>query len=109
MKELDQLMRNVHFSKRYQGYRYLRRCIMLAAEDEERLTMLVKGIYWQVAEEYHQPPCVVERNIRTMRDRAWAKGGKEALEQLTGMSYPWAPSVGELIEIFLEQVKADEE
>ena len=54
MKELDQLMRNVHFSKRYQGYRYLRRCIMLAAEDEERLTMLVKGIYWQVAEEYHQ-------------------------------------------------------
>ena len=44
MKELDQLMRNVHFSKRYQGYRYLRWCIMLAAEDEERLTMLVKGI-----------------------------------------------------------------
>ena len=109
MKELDQLMGNVHFSKRYQGYRYLRRCIRLAAEDEERLTMLVKGIYWQGAEEYHQPPCVVERNIRTMRDRAWAKGGKEALEQLTGMSYPWAPSVGELIEIFLEQVKADEE
>ena len=105
MKELDQLMRNVHFSKRYQGYRYLRRCIMLAAEDEERLTMLVKGIYWQVAEEYHQPTCVVERNIRTMRDRAWAKGGKEALEQLTGTSYPWPPSVGELIEIFLEQVK----
>ncbi len=76
MKELDQLMRNVHFSKRYQGYRYLRRCIMLAAEDEERLTMLVKGIYWQVAEEYHQPPCVVERNIRTMRDRAGRKAEK---------------------------------
>lgn len=108
MRELDQLMRNVHFSKRYQGYRYLRRCIMLAAEDEERLTMLVKGIYWQVAEEYHQPPCVVERNIRTMRDRAWAKGGKEALEQMTGMSYPWPPSVGELIEIFLEQVKEED-
>ena len=104
-----ELMRNVHFSKRYQGYRYLRRCIMLAAEDEERLMVLVKGIYWQVAEEYHQLPCVVERNIRTVRDRVWAKGGKEALEQLTGMSYPWAPSVGELIEIFLEQVKADEE
>ena len=46
MKELDQLMRNVHFSKRYQGYRYLRRCIMLAAEDEERLTMLVMLPRW---------------------------------------------------------------
>ena len=101
-------MRNVHFSKRYQGYRYLRRCIMLAAEDEERIDHASERNLLAVAEEYHQPPCVVERNIRTMRDRAWAKGGKEALEQMTGMSYPWPPSVGELIEIFLEQVKEED-
>ncbi|RGV96130.1 hypothetical protein DWV97_09885 [Ruminococcus sp. AF14-10] len=68
MKELDQLMRNVHFSKRYQGYRYLRRCIMLAAEDDEKLRQAKK--YFKAIRSF-----VVAHPLSTSRHEAYGMDG----------------------------------
>ena len=104
MTKAECLLKQAKFSKRYQGYRYLLRCIELAAEDDSRLCALTKQIYQPIAQKYKLSCRCIERNIRIARDYAWQNGGKEFIEEISGGKFCTAPSVGELIEILAEHL-----
>ena len=100
MTKAEQLIRKARFSKRYQGYQYLLQCIELVLDDDSRLCALSKQVYQPIAQKYQVSYRCIERDIRTARDYAWQKGGKEVLEEISGGKFFEVPTVGELIEIF---------
>lgn len=107
MNTIEKTLLYCRFSMRYQGYRELRECIKIAVEKEERL-MYVGGIYQEVAEKYHISASGVERNIRTVLNRAWENGSKEPLEELAGGKLYERPSVSEVIEMLACYLKEQE-
>ncbi len=107
MTKAEQLIRKARFSKRYQGYRYLLECIELVLEDDNRLCALSREVYQPIARKYHVSCRCIERDIRTARDCAWLKGGKEFLEKISGGKFYEIPSVGELIEILALHLKEE--
>ncbi len=95
---IEKVLNQCRFSKRYRGHRELEECIRIVVEDEDNLLYLT-GIYQKTADKYHVSLGNIERNIRTIVDYSWGHGGKEQLELLTGAKYYDKPTVGEIIEI----------
>ena len=87
MTKAEQLIRKAKFSKRYQGYQYLLQCIELVLDDDSRLCALSKQVYQPIAQKYQVSYRCIERDIRTARDYAWQKGGKEVLEEISGGNF----------------------
>ena len=96
--EMEQVLRECRFSKRYQGYYALRECLGIALENEDTLQYMT-GIYVEAAKRCPTSWHHVERNIRTMLDYSWKNGGREALEGIAGGVLYEKPTVGEVIEI----------
>ena len=109
MKKAELLIRKAKFSKRYRGYYYLLQCIELVFADENRLCALSKEVYRPIAEKYQVSCRCIERDIRTARDYAWQRGGKEILEEISGGVFYESPSVGELIEILAVYLREETE
>lgn len=105
MTKTELLLKKAGFSKRYQGYRYLMECIEKILEDDSRLCALSKQVYLPISQKYRVSFRCIERDIRTARDYAWHRGGKDFLEQISGGIYAEAPPVGELIEILALHLK----
>ena len=101
---VEQVLWNCRFSKRYEGYGELLGCVMIAMEEEDRLRY-VGGIYYEVGKKHHISASGVERNIRTLLTYAWENGGKEPLEKLAGGILYEKPSVSETIEILVCYMK----
>lgn len=107
MKNIELLLKEAKYPKRYEGYKELVYCLELVLEDENRLCSLVK-IYEEIARKYGVTWNSVEKNIRTVNEKAWHRGGKEFINKISGVSYPVVPQTGELLEIFLEYLRKDE-
>lgn len=101
---IEELLKECRFSKRYQGYHVFRECLLVALKDEESLLYLT-GIYAEVARKCNISWKLVERNIRTMLDYAWSIGGKESLERLSGGVLYEKPTIGEVLEILVYYLK----
>lgn len=95
---LEQLLFQCKFSRRYKGYQPLYECVKIALEDENRL-LQITGIYSEVADKFQISASGVERNIRTLLNYSWENGGKKQFEQIAGGEFYNKPSVGEAIEI----------
>ena len=109
MTKAEQLIRKARFSKRYRGYQYLLQCIELVIEDDSRLCALSKQVYQPIARKYQVSHRCIERDIRTARDYAFQRGGKEFLEKISGGKFLVTPSVVELIEILAVYLKEEKE
>lgn len=105
---LEQLLLQCKFSKRYKGYQPLYECVKIVSEDEERL-LHITGVYAEVADKFQISPSGVERNIRTLLNYSWQNGGKKQLEQLAGGEFYSKPSVSEAIEILTCCLKSQED
>ena len=85
----------------YKGCQYFLESVQLVLQDETVLTAITKEVYIPVAKKYHTSYHCVERNIRTLCERAWEKGAKEIAQQLCGVSFGEVPTNRECIEIAL--------
>ena len=102
--DMEQLLRQCKFSKRYQGYQAFLECLYIALENEDSL-LYITGIYMDVGQKSHVSWKRVERNIRTMLDYSWRTGGKEQLESLSGGALYEKPTTGEVLEILTCYIK----
>lgn len=96
--DMEKLLAQCGFSKRYQGYYSLQECIRIALEDEENL-QYITFLYYKAGRKLHISWSSVERNIRTIINISWKNGGKEQLEDLAGRTFDKKPTVGEVIEM----------
>lgn len=93
----------------YLGTHYLAYAELLVLEDQNRLTMVTKWLYPEIAAYYHTSWKSVERNIRTVISICWERGACTRLEQNTGIILLSKPSPTGIIQLlahyFLEQPK----
>lgn len=83
----------------YLGAHYLAYAELLVLEDRDRLVMVTKWLYPEIAAHYHTSWKAVERDIRTVIAGFWSCGGRERLAQVTGTKLESRPSPTGIIQI----------
>ena len=71
MKIIQDTLRELGIGKNYISQKRTVVVIQLALEDEDRLLRVKKGIYIPAAEQCNCTWSAVERNIRTVVEKAW--------------------------------------
>lgn len=92
------LLHQIGITSNYSGFLYTAFAVELALQDPERLLLITKCIYPDVAKRFHTSWRCVERNIRTVTRIAWEKN-RPFLEQLAKHPLPSRPSVGTFLAI----------
>ncbi|MCI8871038.1 MAG: sporulation protein [Lawsonibacter sp.] len=83
----------------YLGSHYLTYAELLVLEDQNRLTMVTKWLYPEIAAHYHTSWKAVERNIRTVIEFSWNQDGGEAMRRGLGVPLREKPTPTGLIQM----------
>ena len=98
MQIIDDTLQALGITRNYKGYPHIAFAIELAVEDEERLRSVTKEIYFVTAKHFHCHWTSVERNIRTVIQRAW-QINPTLLDEMAGFRLAATPTVGEFLGI----------
>ena len=80
--QICQLLRQLGVNNSYVGFRYAVQGAMLNIQNPQLLTYISKGIYAEIACNFHTTIGCVERNIRTVVNTIWTRGNRELLRQI---------------------------
>ena len=101
------LMNRLGITANYTGYHHAAHAVMLSAHEPERLLLVTKWIYPDVAKQYRTTWRGVERNIRTVSKLAWEKNRAE-LERMAQHALPTRPSAGVFLAILATHVQLEQ-
>ena len=107
LMQARRLMSRLGITANYTGYHHAAHAVMLSAQEPERLLLITKWIYPDVAKHYHTTWRGVERNIRTVCHLAWDKNRAE-LEHLAQHALPVRPSAGVFLAILATHVQSEQ-
>lgn len=102
--EIQIVLRRLGICSTYKGYKATILALTLALEDENRLNSITKNIYSEVARQLGSTPSAVERNMRTVVQRAW-KINPADLERMAGYHIEYLPSVSEFLDILFNYIQ----
>ena len=94
------LLYRLGISANYIGFFQTARAVQLCREEPERLLLVTKAVYPDVARLYGTSCGAVERNIRTACDIAW-KNNRLLLERLAHKPFPQKPYNAQFLAILL--------
>lgn len=98
MTDIYELLRRLGVTSNYTGYQYTACAVKLCAEEPERLLLVTKWVYPDVAKRHKTNWKSVERNIRTVGSNVW-KHNRSGLEELAGRSLPQRPRTAQFLAI----------
>ena len=75
-QEIYRLLYRLGITANYAGFFHLAHALRLCAEKPDRLLLVTKLVYPEVAKAYRTNWKAVERNIRTVTTAAWAQGSR---------------------------------
>jgi len=81
----SELLREAGMPAHVKGYPYVRRAILMAAENPSLVHALTKELYPALARQFATTPACVERSIRSALDRMWLRGDPEAQRACLGV------------------------
>ena len=96
--EIYDLLRQLGITGNYLGFFQTAYAVYLAARQPERLVLVTKWLYPEVAKHYDTTWNCVERNIRSVAALAW-NGHREYLERLAQQPLPNRPTSSSFIAI----------
>ena len=82
----------------YRGFSYTAYAVLLCVQQQDRLLLVTKWLYPDVAKRYGTNWKAVERNIRTVAGIAWLRN-PELLERLAGCRLDRKPTASRFIAI----------
>lgn len=92
------LLYSLGLTANYIGFFHTSYAVYLAVQQQERLLLVTKWLYPEVALHYHTTWKCVERNIRTISEAAWLNN-RPLLEKLARHPLPRRPSASAFIAI----------
>lgn len=98
MQTIQQLLRSLGISSQYSGFPQTAYAIQLSIQDPDRLHLITKLIYPDVAGRYRTTWTAVERNMRTVVAAAW-KNDPFLLGRLAGARLSHKPTNGQFLSI----------
>lgn len=96
MTNINFLLQSLGITNNYRGYRYILLAINLVLENEDRLESVVNKVYYSIAKTYNINWTSVERNMRTLVNRAWNVNPKLLIE-IAGYPMNGAPTTSEFL------------
>lgn len=84
MKSTQKLLRQLGANGSYAGFKYTVFGITKTIQNPELLIYICKGLYNEIAVQYHVEAGNVERNVRTIIDVIWKHGNRELLNEIFG-------------------------
>ena len=96
--EVYALLMSFGIGRKYQGFDQCAHAVYLSAETPERLMLVTKWLYPDVAKQFGVSWTVIERNLRTVSRIAW-ENNRPLLEQLAGEELPEIPSSSKFVKI----------
>ena len=100
--EVCGLLHELGITSNYTGYFHASHAVYLSIQEPERLLLVTKWIYPDVAKRYHTNWRSVERNIRTVSRIAW-ETNRPTLERMAQHSLSTCPSAGVFLAILTAQ------
>ena len=105
-KEIKDLLYKLGLTANYRGFFYVSYAIELSIEKEERLLLVTKWLYPEVAKRYGTNWKAVEQSIRTANCIMWWEN--QALrEDLAGRGLEVQPLTAQLLAILAAEVKRE--
>lgn len=98
--EVYDLLYRLGITANYTGFFHTTFALQLCVEQPERLLLVTKWVYPDVAKRYKTNWKAVERNIRTVNGIVWEQN-RPYLEELTGRGLPHKPSNAQLLAILV--------
>ena len=106
---IQKILWDLNIPPNYLGAHYLAYAELLVLEDQNRLTMVTKWLYPEVAARYHTSWQAVERNIRTVISICWEQDSGARLNQIIGCHFTGKPSPTRLIQLLARYLLAKPE
>lgn len=91
----------------YIGFFYISYAVYLSLRQPERLLLVTKWLYPDVAEHYGTTARAVERNMRTVAAAVWREN-REKLYELAGEPLHRRPTVSRFLRILVSSLERDE-
>ena len=85
-EQVTQMMLEMGIPVHLNGFRYLRRSVIMCMDDMELVSSVTKLLYPEVAKKFKTTDQKVERAIRNAIEVSWERGNELALGQLFGYS-----------------------
>lgn len=92
------LLHRLGITANYEGYFYTAYAVSLVEKQPDRLLLVTKWLYPDIAKQYNTTWQCVERNIRTVISLAWERNPTQ-LVRLAGHGLDRKPSVGQFVGI----------
>ena len=102
--ELYSLLHQLGVTSNYTGFFFTAHAVSLAVQQPERLLLVTKWLYPEVAKRYGTTSGCVERNIRTVVRVAWA-ANRALLEALAHHPLTARPTASQFLSILAESVR----
>lgn len=89
-KEIETLLYSIGLSENYAGFRHTATALEIALQDPDSLLLVTKLLYPETARRCDTSWTAVERNIRSMRHKAWTKepGKLQSMAECSLISRP---------------------
>lgn len=96
--EIYKLLYDLGITANYKGFFHLGYALELCAQQPERLQLVTKRLYPDIAKRYQTTWVAVERNIRTAKELIWKKHRLQ-LEQIAGTPLHQKPGNAQFLAI----------
>ena len=104
--EIYNTLLRLGITAKYRGFFYASYAISIAAKQPERLLMVTKWLYPDVAKRFDTTWICVERNIRTVADVAW-KTNRPYLEEMAHIPLTKKPTSTEFLGILVSYISSN--
>lgn len=106
--DIHDLLYSLGITANYTGFFQTASAVQLCMERPERLLLVTKLVYPDVARQYKTNWKAVERNIRTVNRIVWEQN-RPFLEKLAGRELPHKPSNAQLLAILSYSLRTQSE
>jgi hypothetical protein len=98
--KLSDVLTKLGITRNYKGYNYLFYAMQLILNNPDRLLLITKWLYPDVAKHFETTPCSVERNLRAVTQMAWERN-PHLLKKIARRELERAPTVSKMLSYLL--------
>ena len=101
---VQDILEELGINRAYKGYKHTAYALELVLEDEDRLSAVTKEVYQETARHFHCHWTAVERDIRTVIQRAW-QINPTLLQKMAKHPLTNVPKTREFLEIIMKYIQ----
>lgn len=105
-QRVGEILRSLQIPGTLHGHQYLITAISQTVIDPTRVLYITKDLYQDLARQYKSTASGIERDIRHSIKRCWARGGREALDQVAGIHLSQRPTNSEFIDLVANYIRS---